>query len=328
MLIKPVIGHEEQINRFLKARSSGRFHHAWLFEGPKGIGKATTARNLAASLLGSSTGVDQQGRFFVRHDGVVDKLIAGSHPDFRYLEKEEATGAKAKQDIPVSALRQLTSFFELKPALGGYRVAIIDALDELNPSGANALLKTLEEPPAQCVLILIYHKQSGLLPTIRSRCQKLTFEPLKEREVRAVLSETETAGDVTDELLKLAAGSPGIAQAYQELDSAHLISTLNEVFRTAWPQPTSIQLNRLLQIMAVSETHLDLTLHFIDHWLAELGQQDLKPALLRLSGRVWQDIHIDAGRGSGLKLDLTERSAQCLNRIQMMAREFEALNAV
>ena len=118
---------------------------------------------------------------------------------------------KQKAEIPVDSVRELSQFFSLRPALGGWRVAIIDAVDEMNRFGANAVLKTLEEPPHKAVLILLSHGEQALLPTIRSRCRVLRCGPLNERDEMSVLALAGHTGAKANAIAAMAPGRPGRA---------------------------------------------------------------------------------------------------------------------
>jgi DNA polymerase III subunit delta' len=197
----PLLGHTAAEAIFLDAVSRGQLHHAWLIEGPRGIGKMRFAERLAAYLFGA-TG-DPLGA--PADDPVMRALMSGGHPDYRSLAREPNDKGKLKQDISVEQVRDFIQFFTLKPALGGWRIGLIDALDDLNASGANALLKTLEEPPPQSVLFLIYHASLPILPTIRSRCRVLRLAPLTPADTEAAL----ILAGAPREALELARGRPG-----------------------------------------------------------------------------------------------------------------------
>lgn len=326
-MVSPVFGHHHTIAEFLKARNSGRFHHAWLFEGPKGTGKATAALNLATHLLGAENDLTAD-RYSVCDGEVRQHIVAGSHPDFRIIRKEDHETGKPRQDIAVDDLRKLSGFFSLKPAMGGYRVAIVDSIDELNPNGANALLKTLEEPPKNCVLILIYHRQAGLLPTIRSRCQRLRFSPMGDDLVRKILAHHSSDVDISDKIIHLAAGSPGKALAYLQADSTHLLTVLEELTEKSWPRVGSDQFNRLLRAMSSSEILFDLTLHYIEDWFKSKIESQASIVESAAIAKTWEAIQIQSGQSVHLKLDLTERSAKCVAQLQSLAKRLEKLHVV
>lgn len=223
----PLIGHNEAELEAASALASSRLHHAWLLKGPSGVGKARFARRLAARLLGAKPDgvrpLDSSAS-----DPVVESMLAGSHPDLRWLSREPGEKGKLPLFISVDRIRQdVINFVSLKPALGGKRVCVIDSVDELNISGANALLKSLEEPPADCVLLLIHHGQSSLLPTIRSRCRLLKFSPLSFEMVSEVLSAC--SASPAPEALALAGGRPGRALALTEPDAVKAIAAANQL---------------------------------------------------------------------------------------------------
>ncbi|WP_300392883.1 DNA polymerase III subunit delta' [Henriciella sp.] len=204
----PLFGHGEAQAEFLSAKESGRLHHAWIFEGPSGIGKARFATRLASVMLGAKP-TDEDPAGAPVNDPVIQKILSSGHPDLKHVHREANEKGTLKQDISVDQVRDLNAFFSLKPALGGWRVGILDALDEMNISSLNAVLKTLEEPPPQAVLFLISHATAPVLPTIRSRCQTLRLKPLSTAETKAVLDtmELETPADMAD----LVRGRPGRA---------------------------------------------------------------------------------------------------------------------
>jgi DNA polymerase-3 subunit delta' len=188
-LTTDLIGHDAAEKQFLDAWNSGRLAHAWLIAGPRGIGKATLAYRIARFVL-SGGGGDAGGLFgdggpeslAVSSDHpAVRRIAANGHPDLRVLERGwSSDGKKRQSEIPVDAVRTVGGFLALTPAEGGWRVVIIDAADELNRSGANAILKLLEEPPRNALILMISHSPDRLLPTIRSRCRRLMLRPLAE----------------------------------------------------------------------------------------------------------------------------------------------------
>lgn len=200
----PLFGHAEAEQRFLDAQAKDRLHHAWLIEGPEGIGKSRFAQRLAAYLFGAR-GPAGHPLDAEDTDPVWRACASGSHPDLRFIHRELNDKGKLTQDISVEQIRTLTEFFTMKPALGGWRIGIIDAIDETNRSGANALLKTLEEPPPKCVLFLINHGREPLLPTIRSRCRVLRLAPLSEADCLKALD----AAGAPANAARLAKGRPG-----------------------------------------------------------------------------------------------------------------------
>lgn len=204
--IGPVLGHDDARRELLAALGAGKLHHGWLMRGPRGVGKARLAVRFAMRLLGD------RSDFSATPDATITNLLlAGSHPDFRMIRRPIDDKGKQKSEIPVDSVRELSQFFSLRPALGGWRVAIIDSVDEMNRFGANAVLKTLEEPPQKAVLILLSHGEQALLPTVRSRCRVLRCDPLNERDEMSVLAQAGHTGAKANAIAAMAPGRPGRA---------------------------------------------------------------------------------------------------------------------
>ncbi len=227
----PLFGHEAAEASFLSAYRSGRLHHAWLIEGPSGIGKARLAERIGAYLLGAR-GPASAPFDAPADDAVMRAILAGSHPDMTLQRRELNDKGKLAQDITVDQIRQLTHHFEMKPALGGWRVGIVDAIDEANRNAANALLKTLEEPPPQSILLLINHRAKPILPTIRSRCRVLQLSVLSEENCARAL---ELAG-APAAANALARGRPGLGQRLS-LPSAMNAASAARALIKAMPKP-------------------------------------------------------------------------------------------
>ncbi len=249
----PLLGHEAAEKAFLDAFASGRLHHGWLIEGPPGIGKATLARRLAAFLLGArgpeGALLDAPG-----DDPVVQKVAAQTHPDLKWLCRRADESGKLPQDIKVEAVRDLLHFFELRPALGGWRIGVIDSHDELNRFGANALLKTLEEPPANCLLILVCHGRVPVLPTIRSRCRRLRLGRLGDGDLMTVLKRHDVAAP--DEVAALADGRPGHGIAMADA-GAMKAARAGRSLIGGLPRPSASQVDAAIASASASEVAFD-----------------------------------------------------------------------
>jgi DNA polymerase III subunit delta' len=184
-----LFGHRDAERTLLEAYRGGRLPHAWLIGGPAGIGKATLAFRMARFVLAHPDprlpAVQAASSLAVDGDHPVARRIAAqAQGDLLVLERtiNEKTG-KLRQDIQVDDVRGTVRFFGSTPAEGGWRVSIVDAVDELNSEGANALLKVLEEPPRRALLLLVSHSAGRVLPTIRSRCRVLALRSLAAEEV-------------------------------------------------------------------------------------------------------------------------------------------------
>ena len=204
-------GEEGPERAFLGALARGRLHHAWLLVGPEGVGKATFAYRAARRLLGATPDPDYGVLGANPDDPVCRQIVGHAHSDLMVIEREADDG-KPRKTIPVDEARALPEFFSKSPGQAAYRVAIIDTVDDLASAGANAVLKTLEEPPERGVLFLVSHSPGALLPTIRSRCRRLVFAPPPQAEASLWL---QRQADVSEEtalsLLRLARGAPGLA---------------------------------------------------------------------------------------------------------------------
>lgn len=206
-------GHDEAERELAEALVGPRLHHAWLLTGAKGLGKATLAYRFARRALGAQAAT---GRALATapEDAVSRQVAALSHPDLFVLRRAMGDRGKPRQEITADDARALPGFFALKSALGGRRVAIVDAVDDLNRHAANALLKALEEPPAHTVLVLICHAPGAALATIRSRCRRLRLRPLGEPEMAEAMARL-CPEPVDKGVLELAQGLPGRALALE-----------------------------------------------------------------------------------------------------------------
>ena len=230
----PLIGHTEILERMARNLSAGRLHHAWLISGPEGIGKFKTALHLAAWLLSaperSAGGLFDDENGVIPDAGQIDPAdpdvrlaLTKTHPDLLILTPSEDEKNKSGQ-IKTEQIRELNSFFAHSAGRGGWRVAIIDSLDRVNRNGQNAMLKILEEPPQNCLLLVLNNRAGAVLPTIRSRCTLAALGPLSAEQTTAVLNRIWPDGDAAyiRLLAGLSGGSPGQAVRLAEAEAAPL----------------------------------------------------------------------------------------------------------
>jgi len=244
-----LVGHEAAERELLDAFLSERLSHAWLICGPRGIGKATLAYRFARFLLargrpaaGGSlfgpgpTAVAPDTLFVDPANPLFRRVAAGGHADLMVVERGYADDSRQKlrSEIVVADVRRIGGFLAMTPAEGGWRVVIVDAADEMNPSAMNAVLKVLEEPPPQSVLLLVCHNPGRLLPTVRSRCRRLVLNPLSPEAVAGLLTRHEPALAPADALAlaRLADGSIGRALTLAEEEGLTLYRDLMALLAT------------------------------------------------------------------------------------------------
>ena len=283
------IGQEAAIAALRESERSGRLHHAWLLGGPEGIGKATLAYRFARHLLappservsgGDGFGVDPEGR-------TARQVAALSHPNMIAVERlAPEEGKPVPKFIGVDAIRKALGFFASTAADGGRRVCIVDSVDDLNGPAANALLKTIEEPPPGALILLVSHAPQRVLPTIRSRCRKLALPALSPRELDAVL---ERLGVAEDEALRgraVALGDGSIRRAMTLLDPKRL-ALIDEIAALLHALP-DVPLARVLAFAEKlgdrrSADEFPIVLDAIQRWLSDAVARRLPQGVARLA---------------------------------------------
>jgi DNA polymerase-3 subunit delta' len=230
-------GQDKPVAAFRQALDSGALHHAWLLAGPRGVGKATFAGLAATRLLADAAGPPVRlPRLETPPEHPMARLMAaGSHPDFRRLKREPTDrGDSLRRSITVDQVRRLADLFAMAPSMSPWRAVVIDSIDDMERSAANALLKLLEEPPGRSVFFLVSHAPGRLLPTIRSRCRRLPFDRLDDNAMTSALTEVlpDTAAAERSRLAGLAYGSVGRALDLAELDLAPLEEEALAILRT------------------------------------------------------------------------------------------------
>lgn len=245
---RAIFGQAAAEGDFLAAWSAGTVHHAWLLTGPEGVGKATLAWRIArfvlatpqpdeggASLFGSPVPSPTPGTLDIDPAHPVARRVAAlSEPRLFLLRRgPNVRGNALSAEIRVDEIRKLSGFLRLSAADGGQRVVIIDAADEMNVSAANALLKFLEEPPPRVTFLLVSHRPSSLLPTIRSRCRVLRLSRLEPQDLdRAVAPSGAAADGQGAGLAILSDGSPGRAVRLASADGLAVYAGALEVLGT------------------------------------------------------------------------------------------------
>ena len=240
------LGFDDLEREFLELIAQQKVPHGVILSGPRGIGKATFAYRLARALFkyppprdsamndmfGAPAPPAAPANLDVSsEDPIFRQVASGGHPDFRYLSAPEG-----KKALDIDTIRTIGPFLSLQASEGGWRVVIIDDANTMTNQAQNALLKILEEPPPQTVLILIAHRDGAFLPTIRSRCRRYVCKAPRESEFEQILKLSDPAmkqGDL-DILYRLAEGSPGRALEFYEHELLEVVPTLGGLL-SAYP---------------------------------------------------------------------------------------------
>jgi DNA polymerase III subunit delta' len=237
-----ILGQDRAVDQFAGAWATRKLHHAWLLAGPKGVGKANFAHAAARRVLADAAGPPVGLPELESDDehSIVRLVEARSHPDFRWLERIENPKAKTPgtlyRNIIVAQVRELGEFLSLSAALSPWRVVVIETVDELEKEGANALLKMLEEPPANTLFFLVSHAPGRLLPTIRSRCRRLNFANLDDGAMTSILeARTELNAVERQRIVAMSGGSAGRALAFAELGLTKLEDAALAILREGDP---------------------------------------------------------------------------------------------
>ncbi|ETX14933.1 DNA polymerase III subunit delta' [Roseivivax halodurans JCM 10272] len=354
-----LVGQEAAERGFLDAYAGDRLHHAWLITGPEGVGKATLAWRIARFLVATppagSGGLlgdpePPQTLDIGADHPVTRRSLALAEPSIFLLRRGlNDKGDRIAADIRVADVRGLKRRMALSSADGGRRAIVVDAADEMNVNAANALLKLLEEPPANTVLLLVCHRPARLLPTIRSRCRELRLAALGPDEMAEALSlaGAEVSPQETEALTELSAGSVGAALRLLNLGGLQLYGDLVDLMGTM-PDMSRPKALALADRVATRgrETQLDLLIWLTDLALARLARTGVtgtpparaahpeEPRLLaRLApdpraGRAWAEIAQSAGdrarHGRAVNIDAAALIFDMVSRIRDTAADVAA----
>ena len=286
-----LLGQETAEAELLRAYASGRLPHAWLIAGQGGIGKATLAFRFARFLL--SGGSPHAGTLAI-DDGhpVFRRVASGGHADLTTIEKQfDEEKGKQRKEIAVDDVRRIAPFLRLTPAEGGWRVVIVDGAETMNRFGQNAVLKILEEPPRQSVLMLVTERPASLLPTIRSRCRVLAIPPLTEAVVETLIFRHGPDIDATARiaLARVSGGSIGRALDIAQHDG---LSLLSQFLTIAAGSPIEWQaahaLGDKLAPAAADESFRSFAQLLVD-WLARIAREIGRSAAIS-SGETFERV--------------------------------------
>lgn len=325
-----LLGNDSARDALAAAMASGVLHHAWLIAGPEGVGKGMFARMAAARMLAEAAEPHKLSHGWEIPDTTqtAHLIAAGAHPDYRVLERLPKDAAKPDEalarSITIAQVRSLQPLFATKPSLSQRRVVLIDSIDDLERGGANALLKNLEEPPAGTIFLLVSHAPGQLLPTIRSRCRLLRFDPLADEQVATILRAAlpQASASEVDALVRAGEGSPGRALGFAGLDIAALESDMALLAETG--DPSNAVRSRLAKLLGAKaaqpryEAFLERSPGFIAERAKTRSGEPLRVALdaysaARELGEAATGLSLDAGATvfemAGLIARLSPRTA-------------------
>ena len=284
-----LFGHEVAEQEFLNCYKSGKLHHGWLITGAKGIGKATFAWRMAKFLLSQPIDGNQVNGLFENSSenqtngvdknfdkAITTRILAESEPRLVVIRKSFDEKRKTfRSSIRMDEVRKLKTFFSLSVSDGGGRVAIIDSADDLNINAANALLKTLEEPPKNTVFLLISHSPQSLLPTIKSRCRELRLNNLMESDLVSALGQINLSIPENDSAIYslLGSGSVGNSIRLLEHDGANLYRTLLS-FLNQLPNLNGLELEKLIGTLSGNKnrSRLELFIELLNMVIARISK--------------------------------------------------------
>lgn len=242
------LGHDNVEKILLDLIDSGAMPHAIIFNGLEGVGKSTMAFRLVRYLLKNGTADSAQDSLFGdapaaatslnidRDDPVFSRVVSGGHPDLLTIERpQDAKKGTQKNSVDVETARKVAPFLRMTSSDGGWRVVIIDDADTMNRNAQNAMLKILEEPPKNALLILVAHRIGALIPTIRSRCRVLNFLPLDDDALTALLMK-EVGQTISEEdkaiLNAMSQGSIGRAKQILDIKGLDVVYQVLDILKT------------------------------------------------------------------------------------------------
>jgi DNA polymerase-3 subunit delta' len=311
-----LIGHASAEAEMLAAYREGRLAHAWLIGGREGIGKATLAWRFARFVLANpdpaAKAVREARDLNVDPSHSAARLLAGlAHPDFALIRREwQGATKRLASEISIDAVREGLQVFQLSAAFGGWRIAIVDAAEDLNRNSANALLKMVEEPPQRSLILIVSHRPGQILPTIRSRCRRLRLDPLSEDEiVQAVIGLgppwSDSKRDALSAAAKRADGSVREALIRLAPESEGLGALIDSIV-AGLPQPDPRAVARLADAIGgrAGDEALQAFHRELYEWMVTYAR-DVEPGSFRVEeiGGLWDRIRDAQRETEALNLD-------------------------
>ena len=310
-----LVGHAAAESEMLAAYRDCRLAHAWLIGGREGIGKATLAWRFARFVLAnpdpSARAVREARDLSVpANHPAARQLAASSHPDFALMRREwNAKGKNFYTEIRVDDVRAGQAVFRMSSAFGGWRVAIVDCADDLNKGSVNALLKTIEEPPARALILIVAHRPGQLPPTIRSRCRRLLLEALSPEEIAEVVRGQGAPWDAmgADKIAEAAARANGsVREALRRLDpDGQGVGAMIDATLAKLPNADPRAVHKLADAVngrAAGDSFDRLTVALYD-WLSARGREPSSPARLQAIAALWERLRAATRETEAYNLD-------------------------
>lgn len=299
------IGHESLRAGILSQLAARRLPGAILLHGPQGVGKATLAFELAAAILGE-TGDEELHR-------VREQVAALSHPNLAVLRRRPKDAKSYYTVIRVEDVRDLRMALQHTRGRAGHRIAIIDSIDDCNPAAANALLKTLEEPPPETLFFLISHRPGQLLPTIRSRCHVLALRPLPDPVLAGFIASErpDLDGAALDRAVQLTGGRP--RRAFETLALAEESAVGALLLWLQQPQANPVAAGLQLADALGSDAQgpdMSFAREMLSDWLAgEMREAALDGGdrrRLASATELWDKVHALLAEADSVNLDMKQ----------------------
>lgn len=320
-----LFGHGGAERTLLDAYRSQRIPHAWLIGGSPGIGKATLAFRMARFVLAhpdpASPAVRDATNLAVPPGNAAAGLVAArSHPDLLVLERAIGDNGKLRTVISVEDARKVTQFLGATAGLGGWRVVIVDAVDDLNAASANALLKGLEEPPARTLFLLVSHAPGSVLPTIRSRCHRLLLRPLATEDIAQALAAA-TGGDADPAVIAAGEGSVSRALSLSE-GPAFKLRQQTVALLGRLPTIDLRDVHALADALATADARvIEIVLDTVNDWLsARLAATVPDPARTARIAEIWDELNAAARDADIYNLDRKPLIFKAFGRLADAAR--------
>ena len=313
------IGNRNAVTLLERCINSGQAGGAYLFVGPEGIGKRTLALQFAANLLCSNSGC------LTCPD--CRKILNGTHPDVSLLLPRMATRIHQAEDM-----RSMSYHLSLKPTQSRWSISIIDQADRMRPEASNALLKTIEEPPAHAVIVLLTTNASSMLPTVLSRCRQVKFLPCDDSLTAGFLiSAHGVSGQEATAAARLAAGRPGLAVRMLAPSEALFRNMILDLLlkEADKPDPAGrmMRLDRIMELIeqladeAVSEPDADMNQR-IDTRAAKRMEEDYrnrrKAETMRRMLEIWDTMLLVSRDALVLSRNSNEKHVLCADRVSQL----------